>query len=81
MAKVKVKMNPAGAQALLKSAEVQGDMLRRAQAVAAGAGEGFSADVIVGRTRARAQAKADNFEARLRNQRENTLLKNLDRGR
>ncbi|MHC6175468.1 hypothetical protein [Glutamicibacter sp. X7] len=81
MAKVKVKMNSRGAQQLLKSPEVQADMLRRAQAVADGAGEGFSADVIVGRTRARAQAKADTFEAKLKNTREQTLLKNIDRGR
>lgn len=89
MAKVRVKMNSAGAQAILNSAGVQGDLLRRAQAIANRAnsqldtldGGAFVADVRPGRTRARAAVKARGPYPRAHNARHNTLLKSLDAGR
>lgn len=85
---VKVKMNSAGAQALLKSGPIAADMLRRAQAVANRAnsqldtldGGVFVADVITGKTRARAAVKAQGPYPRAHNARHNTLLKSLGAG-
>lgn len=85
---VKVKMNSAGAQALLKSAPIAADMLRRAQAVANRAnsqldtldGGAFVADVITGKTRARAAVKAQGPYPRAHNAKHNTLLKSLGAG-
>lgn len=86
---VKVKINSAGAQALLKSGPIAADMLRRAQAIAARAnsqlkradGGQFVADVITGRTRARAAVKAQGPYARAANAKHNILLKSVDAGR
>lgn len=91
MAQVRVKMSSAGAQALLKSAALQADMLRRAQAVAARANgmmssesreksAGYVADVIAGKTRARAAVKPADVIARRDAYKNNTLLKALGAG-
>ena len=89
MSKVRVKMNSAGAQALLKSGPIAADMLRRARAIAARAnsqlgradGGQFVADVITGKTRARAAVKAQGPYPRAHNRKHNTLLKSVDAGR
>lgn len=80
--KVKVKISNAGARAILNSGEVQRDLLSRAQAIRDGAGlEGYVADVQPGRSRAHAMVKTTDYDSRLDNARNQTLLKNLDRGR
>lgn len=81
MAKIKVKISNQGARAVLNSAEVQRDLLSRAERIRDGAGDGYAADVRPGRTRAHAMVKTETFEARRDNARSQTLLKNLDRGR
>ncbi|MGP9727888.1 hypothetical protein [Glutamicibacter sp. AOP3-A1-12] len=82
MAKIKVKISNQGARAVLNSAEVQRDLLARAERIRDGAGiEGYVADVQPGRSRAHAMVKTETFEARRDNARNQTLLKNLDRGR
>lgn len=82
MAKVKVQMNSAGARTLLQSAAVQKDLLSRAQRIRDGAKlPGYVADVQAGKNRARAVVKATDFKSRQDNARNQTLLKNLDRGR
>lgn len=85
---IKVKMNSAGAQALLKSGAITADVLRRAQAVAARAnsqldtldGGQFVADVIM-TDRAHAAVKAQGPYPRAHNAKHNTLLKSLDAAR
>lgn len=78
---LKVKMNSRGSRAFLRSAEMQADMLRRVQAVQQGCGDGYEADVQPGANRAHGMVKTVTQDAARDNARNNTLLKNLDRGR
>lgn len=59
---VKVKLT--GVTKLLKSPEVERDLLRRGRAIALAAGEGFEADAVVGRSRVRVGVVTATFEAR-----------------
>jgi hypothetical protein len=83
MAKVKVKMNSAGARALLNSPEVQKELLRRAELIrsrAEASGASFDADVQPGKNRAHAMVKTTDIKSRRSNAKHNTLLKALDAG-
>ncbi|MGO3089569.1 MAG: hypothetical protein ACTII7_07780 [Galactobacter sp.] len=77
---IKVKLNRAGAAALLNGPEAVADMGRRASAVAAACGPGYVGDGQAGKTRAHGMARTDNVEAILDNLKTNKLLKNLGRG-
>ncbi|HLS46088.1 MAG TPA: hypothetical protein VK045_11695 [Ornithinicoccus sp.] len=79
--KVRIEMNPAGFQAILKSAEVQADLGRRAEAIANAAGDGMDVDVRVGRTRARASVRTGSPEAMRAEARDKTLTRAIDAGR
>ena len=79
--RVRVKMNSAGARALLQSSEVQADLRRRADAIASAAGPGFESSIFVGKNRARASVITADFEAIRANAKTNVLLKSLDAGR
>lgn len=90
MGKVRVKMNRAGARALLTGGDVQADLLRRAGAIqdAANAGimsapddELFQASVFEGKNRARASVITGGFASMKANAKSNVLLKSVDRGR
>lgn len=81
MAKVRVRMNNAAARALLRGDEISADIQGRVDSVAEACGEGYEADVQVGRNRVHGMVKTTSFEAMRDNQRNNTILKNLDRGR
>lgn len=84
---IKVKMNSAGAKAVLNSAGVQSDLLARAnriKATADGMASGkYEADVQPGKTRAHAMVKtpAGDFRTMASQRKHNTLLKSLDAGR
>lgn len=81
MATTRVKLNHAGFAALLKSAEVQADINRRAQAIAASAGSDYEAlPAEAGRTRARALVTTKPSGIR-REARDHKLLGALDAGR
>lgn len=80
-ANVRIEMNRAGVGALLKSAEVQADLKRRAEAIAQAAGDGMDVDVRVGKTRARASVRTGTFEARRAEARDKALTSALDAGR
>lgn len=55
--------------------------MRRAEAVATAAGDGFEAELMAqSKTRARAIVKITTNEAARRNSTENTLINNLDAG-
>ena len=77
----KIKLSNAGFRELRKSPAVRAEILRRAEAVAAAAGDGFRAVESAPRNRARAAVVPVTAEAAARNARENTLLHALDAGR
>lgn len=81
MSKVTVKMNSAGARALLRSPEVQADLRRRAEAIATAAGEGNEVAVSTGTGRARAAVYTATFEAKKSEAEDRTLTQAIDAGR
>jgi tRNA A37 threonylcarbamoyltransferase TsaD len=78
---IRVEINRAGVEALLKSKEVQDDLLRRAEAIASAAGPGMEASVRVGKTRARASVRTADLEAILEEARHKALTNAIDAGR
>lgn len=84
---VRVKMNSAGAIAIMNSREMQADLLERAnrikEAADGMASEKYEADVQPGKTRAHAMVKtpAGDFRTMASQRKHNTLLKSLDAGR
>lgn len=85
--KVKVVMNASGSVSLMNSAEMQADLLGRAERIKAHAdsmGSGkYIADVQPGRTRAHAMVKTPekDFRAMASQRKHNSLLKSMDAGR
>ena len=81
MAKVRVKMNNSGIQALLKSAGVNDLLMSYAEPMSARAGDGYTATLgTQGKTRSRAWVGTDTFEARRDNARNATLARALGGG-
>jgi len=76
-----VKMDSAGSRALLQSVEVRADLMGRAEKIAARAGAGFEAKVVVGRKRAMASISAATPDAARAEATDRVLLKALDAGR
>jgi hypothetical protein len=84
MANFKIELNSAGVAALLKSPEVQADLARRADAIAAAAGAAggvFGHDVQVGRTRARAMVWTEDVAAMEAEAKDRALTRAVDAGR
>lgn len=81
MGSVRIEVNSAGIQALLKSAEVQADLQARALRIAAAAGEGMEAGSRIGKTRARASVITATRKAQLAEANNRALTKALDAGR
>lgn len=84
MASVRIQLNRAGVRQLLRSEEVQADLLRRAEQIAAAAGgeaAGFETSVVVGRNRARASVITATAEAMVAEARDRTLTRAIDAGR
>ena len=75
MSNLKIKLNSAGVQNLLKSSEMQNVLSEHATAIRQRAGDGYEQDVYVGKTRANAMVKATSFKAKRDNMKNNTLLK------
>lgn len=78
---IRVDMNSAGADAVLKSAEVQAELQRRADRVAAAAGDGHSVRVFVGRDRARAHITTVSAQAKRAEMKDRNLTRSLDAAR
>lgn len=79
---VKVTVNSAAARKILTSQKVFDDLMRRGENIrAACALPGYMVDGQPGRTRARVAVFTGDAEAILDNAKNNTLLKNIDRGR
>ena len=79
--KPKVKINSAGARAVLKSAGVQADLDARADRIAAAAGSGYEASTYPWRTRGRSSVITGNGAAMRDNSRNQTLLRAVNAGR
>lgn len=81
MAKVRIQLNHSGMRALLRGPEIKADLERRANAIAATAGEGFDVDVHVGRNRARADVATATWGAKYAEAVDRTLTRAIDAGR
>lgn len=81
---VKVKLNRPGVRELLRSAEVEADLARRARNIAdaaGGQGAGFESESDVSRTRARAWAWTETPEAMRAEAERRVLTSAIDAGR
>lgn len=81
--KIRVKMNSAGARAILRSAKVQADLERRGRAVAAAAGgePDFEVESQVGSNRVRTSVRTATQKAREAEANDRALIRALDAGR
>ena len=79
--KPKVKINSAGARAVLKSAGGQADLDARADRIAAVAGSGYKASTYPWRTRGRSSVITGTWSAMRDNSRNQTLLRAVNAGR
>lgn len=79
--KIRVDINSAGIQDLLKSSPVRAFLLAKAQRIAAAAGPGMTASSRVGKTRARASVITDTYKARHAEATNRSLTRAIDAGR
>lgn len=79
--KIRVDLNSEGIAELLKSTELQNELDRRAQRVAAAAGDGFEADTYIGRDRARSVVRATTAKALRAEAQDRALTRALDAAR
>jgi hypothetical protein len=79
--KIRIEVNSAGIQAVLKSAEVQEMLNARAARIAAAAGAGMEVSSRVGKTRARASVITATRAARLAEATDRSLTRAIDAGR
>ena len=75
MAKMKFKLNSGGVRELLKSQEMQSVLTEKATGIKNRCGEGYTQDVYVGKNRANAMVKAETYQAKRDNLKNNTILK------
>ena len=75
MAKMKFKLNSDGVRKLLKSQEMQSVLNEKATGIKNRCGEGYTQDVYVGKNRANAMVKAETYQAKRDNLKNNTILK------
>lgn len=78
---VRIKLNHAAVRALLRGPEVQAELKKRADRIAAAAGPGHDVDIYVGRNRARADVATETFAAMRAEATERRLSRSLDAGR
>ena len=85
MGRVKVSMSRSGSLALMRSPEVQADLLVRAERIrdrADSIGSGrYAADVVPGKNRAHARVKTTDDLSKASNLKHNSILKSIDAGR
>ena len=80
---IRVKINSAGARAILRSAKVQADLERRGRAIAAAAGGGddFEVETRVGANRVRTSVRTATHEGRKAEAEDRALTRAIDAGR
>ena len=81
MASIRIDMNSAGIQELLKSGPVRALLKVKADRIAAAAGPGMLASSRVGKTRARASVITDSFAAKRAEATNRSLTRAVDAGR
>ena len=81
MASIRIDMNSAGIQELLKSGPVRALLKAKADRIAAAAGPGMLASSRVGKTRARASVITDSFAAKRAEATSRSLTRAIDAGR
>lgn len=81
--KVRVEFKRGAFREVRTSPKVLAELVKRAERIAAASGDGFEvgSGITGGRGRARSAVYAATRKARKKNAAENTLLKNLDRGK
>ena len=72
---MKFKLNSDGVRELLKSQEMQSVLNEKATGIKNRCGEGYTQDVYVGKNRANAMVKAETYQAKRDNLKNNTILK------
>lgn len=77
----RLKMKKAGSRQLLTGSAVEDDIRARAEAIAHAAGEGFIAEVTVGRERVMAAIRPTTYEALEAEATNRALTRALDAGR
>lgn len=78
---VRFELNRRNIGELLRSAEVQADLDRRAQNIADAAGPGMETESDPSATRARAEVRTATYEARLAEARGRALTRAIEAGR
>jgi hypothetical protein len=78
---IRIEVNSAGIQALLKSEEVQALLEAKGQRIAAAAGDGFEVSSRIGATRARASVITATRAARKAEAVDRALTSAIDAGR
>ena len=78
---IRIEVNSAGIQAILKSEEVQSLLEAKAQRIAAAAGDGFEVSSRIGATRARASVITATRAARKAEAVDRVLTSAIDAGR
>jgi hypothetical protein len=78
---VRIVLNHKGMRQLLRSPEVLADLKRRAEAIAARAGDGMEASSMVGKNRARASVITATHSARRAEATLRALTRAIDAGR
>lgn len=79
--KVRITLNKAGVREVLRSSEVQAELLRRAELIANAAGEGMVAESLIGASRARASVRTETLKAILAEAEDRALTSALEAGR
>lgn len=79
--RVRIVLNRRGVRELLRSPEVLADLKRRAEAIAAAAGDGMEPSAMVGKNRARASVITATHNARRAEAVTRALTRAIDAGR
>lgn len=75
MSKMQFKLNRSGVADLMKSDGMQKVLEKKASEIKNRCGEGYEQDIFVGKNRANAMVRAETYEAKKDNAKNNTLLK------
>lgn len=81
MANYRIELDHEAVGKLLKSPEMVAELRKRAERIAAAAGDGFEVETSVSRTRAHALVRTATFKARHAEARDRALTRALDAGR
>ena len=77
MAKTKFELNRSGVRELLRSPEMMAVCQDYANRALSSLGDGYEVSTMTGRNRVNAEVRAETFEARKENLKNNTILKAL----